>query len=110
MGWASGDEVFEPVARKLLDTCDDQVVITEVLAVLINGLQEHGWDTEGESLGEFQDDEAVVEAFRRCGIVIKCDAEVTAGGASYWCERERGERGHADGQHEDGDAKWPVTA
>jgi len=93
MGWASGGDVFDPVARKMreLGSTDEQV--TEVLAVLIDGLQERGWDTEDESLGEFQDDAAIVEAFRRNRILLRCGEQ--PGG---WCERERG---HPGDEHKD---------
>jgi hypothetical protein len=101
MGWASGGEVFDPVARKMREmACTDEQV-TEVLAILIDGLQERGWDTEDESLGEFQDDAAITEAFRRHQIVLRCHEEFDADGEFTECERERGDLGHQDGQHED---------
>ena len=108
MGWASGDEVFDPVALKMQELGLSDEAKTEVLAVLIDALQERGWDTEGESLGEFADDEAIVEAFRRNGVIVKCGCPE---GQADWCERERGARGHEDGQHEHYTGrKWPVTA
>jgi hypothetical protein len=110
MGRAWCGEAFDPVARKMKKLDIPRGDRADVLEVLIRALQANDWDTEGESLEELKGDPAVVEAFRRCGVIIKCDAETAVGGASYWCEREKGKRGHADGQHEDGDVKWPVTA
>lgn len=111
MGWSIGNEVFDPVARKAreLELSDEQV--TELLTVLIHGLQERDWDTEDESLDEFKDDEAIVEAFRRNDITITCNEHFEVGASTVWCERERGGQFHADGQHETDDGfKWPVAA
>lgn len=109
MGWAGGGEVFDPVAEKMIELGVAGNVKTEVLAVLINGLQMRGWDTEEESLGEFKNDEAIVEAFRRNKVLIRCRDENGPDGTD-WCERERGDRGHADGQHADYFGRmWPVT-
>lgn len=74
MGWASGGEVFEPVAYALLRgaamrQCSD-TVITDVLSTLIVRLEDRGWDTQDESLGEFQDVPAIVAAFNRVGIQL----------------------------------------
>jgi hypothetical protein len=109
MGWASGNGIFDPVARKTRELGLTEQQRTEILTVLIHEMQMHDWDTEGESLDEFQDDKAVVEAFRRNEVILECGNEGDSGGD--WCERERGPRGHADGQHEDGSGiRWPVTS
>lgn len=110
MGWSAGNEVFDPVARKVreLGLTDGQV--TEILVVLIRELQDRDWDTEGESLDLFEDDEAIVEAFRRQEITQVCNAQDGEGAAIRWCERERGEKFHRDGRHGDGEVTWPVTA
>ncbi|WP_055591371.1 hypothetical protein [Peterkaempfera griseoplana] len=96
MGWASGDQVFAPVARKLVELGASAEVKRQVCSVLINALQDRGWDTEGESLGEFQDDPAIVAAFRERGVVATCGDQ---GGPpeADWCALEEGhEPDHAD--------------
>lgn len=110
MGWAGANEIFDPVARKMGELGVEPSAKTEVLASLINLLQMNDWDTEGESLGEFEDDEAVVEAFRRNGVIVHCGEKGDLDGHAVYCERERGDRGHGDGQHEDWRGwKWPVA-
>lgn len=105
MGWASANEIFDPVARKLIAMTDEQVVITEILAVLIHEMQQCNWDTEDESLKEFKDNPAIVEAFRRNKIIIQCGA---GGEAGDWCWLERG---HGGDFHEDyREERWPVQA
>jgi hypothetical protein len=109
MGWASANPIFDETARKMQELGVAPEVKTEVLTVLIHELQMRDWDTEGESLGDFAGDEAIVEAFRRNKIIIECEDKNEADGLVSWCERERGDRGHQDGQHEDCDGrKWPV--
>ena len=76
-------------------------IMTEVLSVLIHELQMGDWDTECESLGEFQEYPAIVEAFRRNGEILRCHEEFEADGEFTECERERGALGHQDGEHED---------
>lgn len=68
MGWASGGEVFDPIATKLINLNASDIVMFEICSTLIRGLQERGWDTEAESLGEFQDYPEIVAAFAACGI------------------------------------------
>lgn len=105
MGWAGANPIFGSTAQKMIDLKVSPEIKTEVLAVLIRELQTGDWDTEDESLGEFKDDEAIVEAFRRNRVVIKCGSK----DGSRWCERERLPRGHEDGRHEDYQGyKWPV--
>lgn len=70
MGWASGGEVFDPVANALIRMNVSEIARYEVCKVLIEQLQERGWDTEGESLGEFQDYPEIVSAFAVNGIVM----------------------------------------
>ncbi|MCW2929937.1 MAG: hypothetical protein JWM19_899 [Actinomycetia bacterium] len=109
MGWSSGNEVFDPVATKMQELGASDEVKTEVLTVLIHELQMRDWDTEGESLDQFEDDPAIVEAFRRNRVVVKCDEKATVDGVNLWCERERGPRGHQGGQHDDYGRTWPVA-
>lgn len=78
MGWSSGSEVFDPVARAIVDMlADDDIrpsVAELILTVLIGGLQSRGWDTEDESLDEFAQYPIVVKAFALCGIAREPDA------------------------------------
>lgn len=72
MGWASGDQVFDPVAyevvRQFQQANLNRATARAILGVLIEALQARGWDTEGESLGLFRKHDYVVSAFRDCGI------------------------------------------
>jgi hypothetical protein len=108
MGNSSCNPVFDEIAllsRDALNIDRDNRIL--LLAKLIELLQDQDWDTEDESLADFAGDEAVVEAFRRNGIVIRCGDE---GAGNSYCERERGAPGHKDGLHEDESGrKWPVT-
>jgi hypothetical protein len=92
MGWASAGAIFDPVARKLIELGAPDDLKTEVLAILIGELED--WDTRDESLEQFEDDEAIVEAFRRHGTVIGCRATGTVQDVRVWCVKERG---HLDG-------------
>lgn len=69
MGWASaGPEIFDPVARALVDHVADADVRQIVASRLIATLQAGDWDTEDESLDEFSDDLAIVAAFAENGV------------------------------------------
>ena len=68
-----GGQVFEPVARKLLDYNAPDYVITDVCAVLIEQLQGLYWETEAASLAEFNQHPAVVEAFARREVYLARD-------------------------------------
>lgn len=63
MGWSSANQIFNPVARALIDAGADDTTKRAVLVDLIGGLQEGDWDTEDESLEDFLHDPAVVGAF-----------------------------------------------
>lgn len=104
MGWASGDEVFEPVANKLIELNAPADLKQQVCSVLIDALQNRGWDTESESLGMYQDDPAIIAAFRENDILLGCwDQEPDEG---WSCELERGH----GGDHDDDDGHtWPQT-
>lgn len=95
MGWASGDEVFDPVARKLIELEASDEAKRGVCSVLIKALQDRGWDTEGESLGEFSDDPAIVAAFRDNDIVQGCHTEHDT--EPWTCELDLDH----DGDHDD---------
>lgn len=90
MGWASAGAIFDPVAQALVDLEATDEMKIRVLGDLIGALQDGDWDTEDESLHEFSDDPAIVQAFRQHGITITCAAE---GGDGEWCELERGHDG-----------------
>lgn len=68
MGWAGGYEIFDPVAKLMVDYNVPDEVMTDIAEVLIRSLQNRGWDTEAESLGAFHDTPAIVEAFALRGI------------------------------------------
>jgi hypothetical protein len=98
--------VFDPVARAMKDAGAPAELKTRVLAALISALQYRDWDTEDESLGLFQDDPAIVEAFRRNGVILGCGAE-PEGDAGDSCELERG---HGGEFHEDWRKhRWPAS-
>jgi hypothetical protein len=104
MGWASGDEVFEPVANKLIELNAPAELKRQVCSVPIEALQNRGWDTESESLGMYQDDPAIIAAFREHDILLGC---WDLGPKDDWtCELERSH----DGDHDDDDGHtWPQT-
>lgn len=101
MGWASGGNVFDPVARSLVDCGADDATKRKVLGKLIDTLRDADWDTCNESLEEFEDDPAIVQAFRDNGVILYCNVNKGA----LWCEKEKGH----DGDHWDssGDT-WPA--
>lgn len=76
MGWASGNDVVEPVIDGLIKAVEQGGMLTtdaeEVLYLLIRSCQNHGWDTEGETLGSYQDLPWVGKAFARAEIYLPC--------------------------------------
>jgi hypothetical protein len=68
MGWASGGDIFDPVARALVDLGADDDTKRRVLGPLIDKLQDNDWDTEDESLYEFSGDPVIVALFAERGI------------------------------------------
>lgn len=64
-----GDEVFDPVADKLIELGVDPIVRREVCSVLIDALQQVGWDTEYESMQRYMNDLAIVAAFVEHGVL-----------------------------------------
>ncbi len=68
MGWASAGEIFDPVAKALVDLNAPEETKRRVLGTLIDKLQDGDWDTEYESLEEFSDDPVIVDLFRERGI------------------------------------------
>lgn len=96
MGWSSGGDIFDTVAQALIDADAPYTMKREVCSKLIGMLSGEDWDTQDESLGMFDHDVAVVDAFREHGFVVHCFAG-DEGGEFEPCERELGH----DGDHED---------
>jgi hypothetical protein len=63
MGWNSAGEIFDPVAKTLVELNASDATKTRVLGDLIGALQDGDWDTEDGSLEQFKDDPAIVAAF-----------------------------------------------
>lgn len=102
MGWASGNEVFEPVADALIESGASDDVKQAVCSALIGALLGRGWDTEAESLGLYADDVAIRAAFREHGVEVMCHAEHLT--EAWVCEKAEG---HA-GDHRDYNGRtWP---
>lgn len=70
MGWASGGAIFDPVCYELQRSHLWPETRKKILVTLITTLQEGDWDTECESLGEFENDPVVVAAFQECGVYL----------------------------------------
>lgn len=72
MGWSSGNEVFDPMARAMVDMVADgdlsPAIAGTLLEILILELEGRGWDTEDESLREFAAYRFIVDAFAACDI------------------------------------------
>lgn len=85
MGWASGDEVVDPVIRALDALYESDSIsgsgATLVLAELIKALQNRGWDTEEETLGLWRHTPWVVDAFRMCQVYLPCGKFTKAPGS-----------------------------
>lgn len=90
MGWASAGYIFDPVAKALTELNAPDEMKVKVLGDLIGALQEGDWDTEDESLEQFRDDPAIVEAFRQHDVIIRCGDDRDS---DNWCELERGHEG-----------------
>lgn len=106
MGWASAGAIFDPVAKAMVELKAPDEMKTRVLSDLIGALQDGDWDTESESLDQFEGDPAIVEAFRQHGVLVHCGDD----GGDERCELERGH----EGDHKDWQGKsWgrsPATA
>jgi len=63
MGWAGASGIFDPVCEELQRSHLWDSTRKNILVTLIEALGQD-WDTEGESLERFQDDDVVVAAFR----------------------------------------------
>lgn len=70
MGWGSaGYKIFDPMARALQEAGASDEQKERTLTALIPVLQHEDWDTELDSLQNFLDDPAIVNAFANNGIV-----------------------------------------
>lgn len=68
MGWNSANQIFDPIARTLIELNAAPEVKRRVLGDLISTLQDGDWDTGDESLEDFADDPAIVAAFADHGV------------------------------------------
>lgn len=65
MGWASANPIFDRTAQALIDNEAPDRLVTNVLAILIESLTDGDWDTLDESIECFEDNPAVMAAFRK---------------------------------------------
>lgn len=63
MGWSSGSDIFNGVAKALVELDADDRIKRGVLGPLIDSLRDGDWDTEDESMQEFRHDPVIVELF-----------------------------------------------
>jgi hypothetical protein len=88
MGWSGGHEVFNGVARVLVEhPSAGEDLKRAVLGTLIDRLRHEDWDSEDESLQEFRDDAVIVELFRKRGITTTC-GDRTGGPGTSECARK----------------------
>lgn len=77
MGWASAGQIFDPIAKLVIETVESdymhRAVGVKLLETLARQLSEGDWDTWHESLDEFKDHPLVVEAFRAAGLEPDCE-------------------------------------
>ncbi|MEV1245144.1 hypothetical protein [Nonomuraea sp. NPDC049750] len=105
MGWGSAGDIFDPVARALIEAGASDDLKRNLLGQLIDKLRDGDWDTEGESLEEFRDDPLIIALFRERGITADCGDQ---GGPEHADECTR-TLGH-DGDHvDDQDYSWPKS-
>jgi len=83
MGWASGNEVFDPICRALQQAHMVPEARIKVLKIVIEAMQAQDWDTELESLERFADDPFTVRAFKECGVPADDYAE------EFWAWKRR---------------------
>lgn len=71
MGWASAGEIFDAIAsvvlRKYRSGNIDFHQSVEILAALAGPLKDGGWDTEDESVQEFNNHPLIVESLKSIG-------------------------------------------
>lgn len=95
----SGDLVFEPVMGELLALKGqvDDALLQRVASKLIGGLLDLHWSNADATLGLYDDEPAIVAAFKGHGILLSCLSENAEHGWS--CEEERGH--YPQTQHKD---------
>jgi hypothetical protein len=49
MGWCSGTEIFDPVAKYIINSEMPAQSKRDLLKVLINALEDHDWDCQQDS-------------------------------------------------------------
>ncbi|MDX3260742.1 hypothetical protein PV336_16095 [Streptomyces sp. MI02-2A] len=93
------------MADALIEAGASDEVITKTLAKTIGNLRGEDWDTYDESLEQFSDNSAVVEAFRQNGVFLEYCFEDRPGGASW--DHCRNEAGHKDYHRDRLGRTWP---
>lgn len=63
MGWSSGANIFDPIARALTDLNATAELKRRILGVLLVELRDLDWDTYRESFDEFRSDVDIVAVF-----------------------------------------------
>lgn len=92
-----GGEIFEAVMKGLMDVPDvTWEMVFETAKPLIKGLLEFGWDNAESTLGIYDEDPAIVAAFKENGVLLSCGSENPDDGEP--CDGL--ERGHG-GSHRD---------
>lgn len=98
MGWGSAGGYFDAVADALIEGGATDAVKTKVCSVLIGLFRGEDWDTYRDSLDQFADDPAIVEAFREHEIYLRCDASDDEGLCD--CALDDGHNGDHDDGHQ----------
>lgn len=71
MGWGSaGYRIFDPVAKGLIEAGASEEIKRRVLGGLIKELRQDDWDTEVDSLIDFQHDPVIVAIFAEHGVTL----------------------------------------
>lgn len=116
MGWAGGGDVVEPVLVLMLGMVENDDIhpmdAESILHALIRSCQGRDWDTEEETLGEYQDVPWVVSAFWAAGVYLPCGAETDAEGLQgqtiyLTCDLPRGHT--VDHRDSDYETEWPLA-
>lgn len=94
-----GDKVFDPAMDELLPLKDQigEEALQRIAAKVVGGLLDLGWGNADASLGMYDDQPAVIAAFREHGILLDCMSEHAEHGGI--CEEERGH--HPETDHKD---------
>ena len=68
MGWCSASDIFDTVARGLIQADASREVMFETLTPLIERLRADDWDCEYDSLTVFRGNPVIVDIFAAFGI------------------------------------------